>query len=153
MPPPRLVLDTNVLLSALLFHRGSVAWLRHAWHHDAIRPLASRDTTKELIRVLAYPKFKLTEADREDLLGDYLPWCETVTVPAKTKVPDCRDPFDRPFLALAATAKADALITGDKDLLALSGRFKVPILPPAAFKERFGRNAETETEGSGSRAF
>ena len=137
MNPPRLVLDTNVLLSALLFHHGSAAWLRHAWQADAIRPLASRETTEELIRVLAYPKFKLTDADREDLLGDYLPWCETVIVPTKIKIPDCRDPFDRPFLALAISAKADALITGDKDLLELVESFKIPILTPAAFKERF----------------
>lgn len=140
MIPPRLVLDTNVLLSALLFHQGSVAWMRHAWQSDAIRPLASRETTKELIRVLAYPKFKLADADCEDLLGDYLPWCETVTVPDKTKIPDCRDPFDRPFLALALAAKADALITGDKDLLELAASFKVPILTPAAFKEQFAEN-------------
>jgi len=151
MTPPRLVLDTNVLLSALLFHQGSVAWLRHAWQSEAVRPLASRDTTEELIRVLAYPKFRLTDEDREDLLGDYLPWCETVTVPDKTEVPtqvpDCRDPFDRPFLALAAAAKADALITGDKDLLALSDNFKVPILTPAAFKERYDENNKQKTEG------
>lgn len=144
MTPPRLVFDTNVLLSALLFHQGSLVWLRHAWQANAVRPLASRDTTEELIRTLTYPKFKLTDADREDLLGDYLPWCETVTVPnttqVTTQVPDCRDPFDRPFLALAAAAQADALITGDKDLLALAGDFKVPILTPAAFKERFDNN-------------
>lgn len=147
MTPPRLVLDTNVLLSALLFHHGSVAWLRPAWQSDAVRPLASRDTAEELIRVLAYPKFKLTGADREDLLGDYLPWCETITVPNKTQVPDCRDPFDRPFLALAAAAKADALITGDKDLLALSNDFKVPILTPAAFKERLDNTIKSKTKG------
>ncbi|OHC74351.1 MAG: putative toxin-antitoxin system toxin component, PIN family [Rhodospirillales bacterium RIFCSPLOWO2_12_FULL_58_28] len=132
---PRLVLDTNVLLSALLFYAGSVAWLRHAWQSDTIRPLAGRDTTAELIRVLSYPKFKLTDEDRENLLGDYLPWCETVTVPNPTEVPDCRDPFDRPFLALALVAKADALITGDKDLLVMAKSFPVPILTPAAFRD------------------
>lgn len=147
MIPPRLVLDTNVLLSALLFHQGSVAWLRHAWQSGAVHPLASRETTEELIRVLAYPKFKLTDTDREDLLGDYLPWCDTVKVPAKTKVPDCRDPFDQPFLALAIAAKADALVTGDKDLLDLSGSFKIPLLTPAAFKERFDNNTKNKTKG------
>ena len=136
MKPPRIVLDTNVLLSTLLFHAGALSWLRLAWQSEAIHPLASHDTTTELIRVLSYPKFKLTSDEREDLLGDYLPWCETVTVPNKIKLPDCRDPFDRPFLALALTAKADALITGDKDLLALSHLFAVPILTPAAFRDR-----------------
>jgi putative PIN family toxin of toxin-antitoxin system len=136
MKPPRIVLDTNVLLSALLFHAGALSWLRLAWQSEAIHPLASHDTTTELIRVLSYPKFKLTSDEREDLLGDYLPWCETVTVPNKIKLPDCRDPFDRAFLALALTAKADALITGDKDLLVLSHLFAVPILTPAVFRDR-----------------
>lgn len=135
MTRPRVVLDTNVLCSALLFHAGALAWLRHAWQSDAMRPLASRDTVGELIRVLSYAKFKLTHEDREDLLGDYLPWCETLTVPNKTKVPACRDPSDRPFLALALAAKADALISGDKDLLVMADRFAVPILSPAAFHD------------------
>lgn len=136
MKPPRIVLDTNVLLSTLLFHAGALSWLRLAWQSEAIHPLASHDTTTELIRVLSYPKFKLTSDEREDLLGDYLPWCETVTVPNKIKLPDCRDPYDRAFLALALTAKADALITGDKDLLVLSHLFAVPILTPAVFRDR-----------------
>jgi putative PIN family toxin of toxin-antitoxin system len=138
MIQPRLVLDTNVLLSALLFHAGSLSWLRSAWQSEFILPLASHDTMAELIRVLSYPKFKLTGDEREDLLADYLPWCETVTVPNPIKVPDCRDPFDRPFLELALTAKADVLVTGDKDLLVLAETFSVPILTPAAFRERIG---------------
>ena len=133
---PRLVIDTNVLLSALLFHAGSLSWLRHAWHSNAIRPLVSRDTTVELIRVLSYPKFGLADDERDELLGDYLPWCETVAVSKPVEVPACRDPFDRPFLALALTAKADALVTGDKDLLMLAEVFSVPILLPAMLRDR-----------------
>ena len=149
MPPPRLVLDTSVLVSALLFHAGSLSWLRAAWQSDsiippaiippaiippAIIPLASHDTTAELIRVLYYPKFRLTNDEREDLLADYLPWCESVTVADRADVPQCRDPFDRPFLELALAAKADALLTGDKDLLVMTETFPVPIRTPAAFR-------------------
>ena len=136
MTPHRLVLDTNVLLSALVFPAGSLTWLRHAWRSGTVRPLASRDTTSELIRVLHYPKFRLTRDEREDLLDDYLPSCETVPVPASIEVPECRDPLDRPFLALALAGEADTLLTGDKDLLALTGCFPVPILAPAAFRVR-----------------
>lgn len=137
MTPPRLVLDTNVLISALLFPSGRVSWLRHAWGTERIRPLAGRETAAELIRVLAYPKFRLSDADRQDLLEDYLPFCETVAVPdPPPAVPECRDPFDRPFLELALAARADALITGDEDLLALAGRFAVPILTPATLKQQ-----------------
>ena len=78
---------------------------------------------------------------REIALGDYLPWCETVKAPNRIKVPDCRDPLDRPFLELALTARADALITGDKDLLDLSETFGVPILTPAAFRVRLDHRA------------
>ena len=123
MTPPRVVLDTNVSLSVLLFHAGSLTWLRHAWQSDTIRPLASQDTTVELIRVLHYPKFRLTRDEREDLLGDYLQWCETVRVTIPAEIPDCRDPFDRPLLELALAARADALLTGDKDLLVLADGF------------------------------
>ena len=137
MTSARLVLDTNVVLSALLFHAGALAWLRAAWRADRLRPLASRDTTAELIRVLAYPKFGLTADERRDLLDDYLPYCETVTLPdSPLTVPACRDPFDRPFLELALAGRADALITGDADILALAESFAVPILPPAILKRR-----------------
>jgi len=136
MSAPRVVLDTNVLVSALLFRTGTLVWLREAWAGGAIRPLASRETVAELIRVLAYPKFRLGDEDRAQLLGDYLPWCETLAEPKATNVPDCRDPFDRKFLVLAIAARADALVTGDKDLLDLASISAVPILTPAAFRER-----------------
>ena len=70
MTPPRVVLDTDVLLSALLCHAKPLAWLRRAWQSDTVRPLASRDTTAELNRVLHYPKFRLTRDEREDLLAE-----------------------------------------------------------------------------------
>ena len=137
MTHPRLVLDTNVLLSALLFPAGAVSWIRASWRTGSIRPLASRDTTAEFFRVLAYPKFGLTAEEREDLIDDYLPCCETVVIPDHPPaVPECRDTFDRPFLELALVGRADALVTGDADLLALADSFAVPILTPAALRER-----------------
>jgi uncharacterized protein len=131
----RVVLDTNVLVSALVFASPSVAWLRGAWLDGAVIPLASRDTAAELIRVLACPKFRLSAEERDELLGDYLPWCEVIAAPKRVRIPDCPDPDDRPFLKLAKAGKADALVTGDKALLALAGEFEIPILTPAAFRE------------------
>lgn len=132
----RLVIDTNVLLSALLFPSGSVTWLRSAWKSEVVIPLASHETTVELIRVLSYPKFRLTGHEREELLMDYLPWCETVTVVEPPSVPECRDPHDLPFLELALAGRADALVTGDRDLLVLSSEFSVPILAPKSLEGR-----------------
>ena len=65
----RLVLDTNVLVSALQFLSGTVSWLRDAWQAQAVVPLASRDTTAELIRVLSYPKFQLTRRGTRGSVG------------------------------------------------------------------------------------
>ena len=136
MTPARVVLDTNVLLSALLFHAGSLSWLRGAWRSGRIRPLASRETATELIRVLAYPRFALHTGEQRDLLDDYLPFCETVVVPnPPPAVPECRDSFDRPFLELALAARADALVTGDADILVLAEAFPIPILSPVAFRQ------------------
>ena len=124
----RVVIDTNLVLSALIFG-GSTARLRLAWQSDRVIPLASKATITELIRVLSYPKFKLTKAEQEDLLADYLPFCDTVLLPEQLPViPECRDPFDEPFLILALVGNADYLVTGDRDLLCLVDRFTCPIM-------------------------
>jgi uncharacterized protein len=125
----RVVIDTNLVLSALVFG-GSTAKLRLAWQDDdRLMPLASKATVTELIRVLAYPKFKLTASEQADLLADYLPFCETVLMPnLLPEIPDCRDPFDAPFLVLALVGKADYLVTGDLDLLCLADQFVCPIV-------------------------
>jgi uncharacterized protein len=114
VPCPRVVVDTNIVLSALIFG-GKVSRLRSAWQSERFVPLVSNVTITELIRVLAYPKFKLAPTEQEDLLSDYLLFCEAVTMPDRLpKVPECRDPFDVPFLALALVGKADYLLTGDR---------------------------------------
>lgn len=119
---PRVVIDTNLVLSALVFAQGRLTPLRHDWQGAHCQPLVSSVTAAELMRVLAYPKFKLTSADQQELLADYLPYCTTVRMPAKLPAtPACRDPFDLPFLQLAVTGKADYLVTGDQDLLSLYG--------------------------------
>lgn len=136
---PRAVLDTNVVLSALLFASGRLPPLRHAWREAQCCPLVSTVTTTELIRALAYPKFKLSADEQRELLADYLPFCETVRMPpAPPKTPECRDPYDVPFLQLAVAGKAGCLVTGDRDLLVLAGRFSRPIMRPEQFLSSLG---------------
>ena len=135
--PPRLVIDTNVVLSALIFRQGRLAWLPPKWQHRAIVPLVNTATGSELVRALSYPKFRLAITEREDLLAKVLPYCEGVAVPTDVPaVPPCRDADDRKFLELAAAARADALITGDEDLLALADSFGVPIWTPNELQAR-----------------
>lgn len=99
-------------------------------------PLVCRDTVTELVRVLAYPKFRLTAEEREELLGDYLPFAETVAWNGPVDTPDCPDPHDRVFRELAQVAAADMLISGDSDLLSLRSVAPVRILTLAEFLER-----------------
>jgi putative PIN family toxin of toxin-antitoxin system len=123
------VIDTNLVLSALVFASGRLAPLRLAWMGQRVLPLVSRLTAAELIRALAYPKFKLAAQEQEELLADYLPYCKTVRIPAPPPAaPACRDAFYVPFLELALLGKADALVTGDKDLLSLACELACPIL-------------------------
>ena len=130
----RVVIDTNLVLSALVFSQGRLSPLRLAWQDRQCQPLVSTVTAAELIRVLAYPKFKLSAADQQELLADYLPHCTTVRMPPKLPVtPDCRDQFDLPFLQLAITGKADFLVSGDRDLLSLAGKSVCPILTADQF--------------------
>ena len=123
--PLHVVLDTNVVLSALVFGGGTAGQLRRAWQSGHVLPLACTLSIQELLRVLAYPKFRLSAAEQQELLGDYLPFVETVRIPAPPPaVPVCRDPMDMPFLQLALAGRAAVLVSGDLDLLALAADFE-----------------------------
>ncbi|MDR2239087.1 MAG: putative toxin-antitoxin system toxin component, PIN family [Zoogloeaceae bacterium] len=128
----RVVLDTNIVLSALLFDTGRLAWVRHAWQHRQLQPLVCAETVNELLRVLAYPKFNLTTDEQRELLADFLPYAEIVTLPNPwPDLPVCRDERDQMFLALAEIGNVDALVTGDADILALREVFSRRILTVA----------------------
>ena len=136
--PVRVVLDTNVVLSALVFGGGAAGRVRRAWQQGALLPLASTATVQELVRVLAYPKFRLTEADQDELLADYLPYAQAVRIPRPPPtVPACRDVLDEPFMHLAVAGRAQVLVSGDRDLLAIAAEFAqasgCPILTIDAF--------------------
>ena len=131
----RVVLDTNLLISALALKSPAMVWLRIAWQAEKFIPVASDETIRELIRVIAYPKFGLFTADQESLLEDYLPFAETLKSPrARGRIPVCRDPADEIFLRLAYAARVDALVTGDSDLLVLAAQSKIAIIEPAELK-------------------
>ena len=89
------------------------------------------------MRVLAYPKFRLTAAEVEALLEELLPWVEVFAAPIPSVVLrwTVRDPKDQIFLDLALAAGADLLVTGDTDLLVLSDQVEgLKISQPADLK-------------------
>ena len=123
--PVRVVLDTNVVLSALVFRGGAAGLLRQAWQRGVIVPLVSAFTVQELVRVLAYPKFRLSKAEQEELQADFLPYAQTVRMTQPPPVvPECRDAMDLPFMQLAVVGQAQVLVSGDRDLLAIAAEFE-----------------------------
>jgi len=138
----RVVLDTNVVLSALVFGGGSAGLVRQAWQRGAFVPLVSKATAQELVRVLAYPKFRLCVAEQGELLADYLPYTQTVRIPNPPPVvPECRDALDVPFMQLALAGRATVLVSGDRDLLAIALEFEsisaCPIMSLEAFCQTY----------------
>ena len=131
----RAVIDTNVVVSAFVFRAGALAWLREAIVNGALIPLVSNETLAEMVRVLAYPRFGLTPEDRESIIVHYMEHAEAIKQPrTRARLPRCRDPHDEMFIRLAYAAKADAVVTGDGDLLALALESRIPILSPVAFR-------------------
>lgn len=133
----RVVCDTNVAVSALVFQAGRLAWLREAWAAGTVVPVVSKDTLAELVRVLGYPKLRLDAEETKNLLAQYMEHAEALgTVKTTARLPQCRDEDDRMFLRLAYAARADALVTGDADLLAVAARSKIPVLSPDQLRQR-----------------
>ena len=143
MPAPvRAVLDTNVLISALLFEQGRLGWLRPCWQSGRLTPVLAQATLRELLRVLAYPKFRLDPSDRQRLLEDLLPWCESWTASIPGSLHHVRDPHDQIFLDLALAADVAVLVSGDADLLALQGHTNpLVILSAVEFRAWLTRSA------------
>ena len=131
----RAVFDTNVVVSALVFGRR-LGWLRQVWAGGTVVPIVCRETVGELLRVLAYPKFRLNAADREALLADYLPFAEIVVLPnPPPELPLAwRDREDAVFLHLAIVSQVDALVSGDADLTVLASTY--PVISPGALQQR-----------------
>lgn len=72
------VIDPALILRALLMSGGEALGLRRAWQQGVLRPLVSPELAATLMRALAYPKLSLSEAQQQELLGDFLPYAEVV---------------------------------------------------------------------------
>lgn len=134
-PIPRVVFDTNVVLSALLFTHGRLSWLVNHWQAGDCIPLVSRATAQELNAVLAYRKFQLSVDEQLEALCNYIPFCEVAEIADSCPV-HCRDAKDQRFLDLAHCGQAELVVTGDYDLLALAGQTAFIIETPEAYRRR-----------------
>ena len=132
----RVVLDTNALVSALLF-AGVSSKLVPLWQSRRIVALVSRGILEEYLRVLSYLKFKLSEAEIKDLLQEeVLPFVDVIVPRRRLRVVK-RDPSDDQFIECAVAGRAKVIISGDKDLLSIGSYRKIMIQTPAQFLAGF----------------
>ena len=128
----RAVLDTNVLISAILSPRGTPARLLLAWQAGAFDLVVSPALLAELRRALAYPKLErlVSRSDADSFVAWIGHSAVLATDPEGEPPVRAADPADDYLLALAATERA-VLVSGDAHLTVLSNRF--PVRTPADF--------------------
>ena len=132
----RVVLDTNVLISALLF-RGGLSKIIGLWQQGKIIPFISKETFNELMTVLEYPKFALTQEEIDSIIKhEILPYFEIVEVVKDVKGV-CRDPEDDKFISCAISASADYIVSGDKDLIDLRQHKSIKIIKAFDFLKMY----------------
>jgi putative PIN family toxin of toxin-antitoxin system len=132
----RVVLDTNVLMSGLAYPQSIPGRILSVWRRGGLDLVLSRYILDEMVRVL--PRLKritLNPTEIRDLADSFMFLAEVVEPDGEVDE-TLRDESDQQVLRTLRAAKADYLITGDKDLLALGGRY--PIVTPALFWERCG---------------
>ncbi len=132
----RVVLDANVLVSALLAPRGVPAQLLELWQQGRYELLVSAETLAELERVLQYPRLRSRYALPDEQVGVFLrqlPHYAVVVVPAIRLQVITSDPDDDRYLECALASGAEVIVSGDGHLLALGSFQGIEILTPGAF--------------------
>ena len=129
----RVVVDTNVLISALLSPSGTPRRVVQTLASHQATLLFSDATFRELAQRLARPKFDRYRTAQQmvawlDWLAELGEWVVPVTT-----ISACRDPDDNKFLVVAVDGETELLITGDNDLLDLAPFQSIPIITPAEF--------------------
>jgi len=131
----RVVVDTNVLVSALIMPHGSVGPVLLRLRRGEYTLLYAQSFLEELVDVLNRPrirhKYRLTEEDIHTLVSLILLRGEAV-VPEQ-RITACRDPKDDKFLEIAVAGKADVIASSDQDLLTMHPFAGIPIVKPADF--------------------
>jgi uncharacterized protein len=130
------VLDTNVLVSGLAYPGSIPGHIVGLWRHGALDVVLSRYLLDETARVLPrLARIQLTADEVRDVV-DSLIFLADIVDPDTEQDADLRDAADQQVLGTFRAARADYLITGDKDLLALAEKY--PIVTPAKFWQLHG---------------
>ena len=131
------VLDTNVFLSGVAYPSSIPGKIVSAWRNESVEVILSQYVLDELHRVLPRMNHRLGWSSLEirDFV-DSLAFLADLVDPIQASEPLLRDAADQPVLGTFLAANANYLVTGDKDLLALSERYS--IITPADFWQLHG---------------
>lgn len=146
MRPLRIVLDANVIISALI-RSDSVPGriLRAVVEGEAVQMVTSDPLLAELQAAIEYPRLqrylKMSEQDKEAFVVLLEQIADPVNIGDCQTPGICRDPKDEPYLQTALAGRADYIVSGDGDLLNLKAVEDIPIVLPADF-ERILTNAK-----------
>ena len=127
----RVVLDTNVLISAIMFG-GKSRVILEMGISGKIKIALSQDILKELAEVLVGKKFRVSMSVVQQTIHELSEIVELVIVTQKIKAVK-NDPDDNRILECAVSAKADYIVSGDSDLLTLRNFKKIKIESPSDF--------------------
>lgn len=131
----RVVLDTNVIISATLIRGGREDQILRLWRRGGFHLVLSPQILEELGRALFYEKLQRTRWMSRAQVGELLQLLAqaSVLVPGRLEIEASRDAEDDKFIVAAVEARAPFLVTGDRDLLALGSYRDVRIVRPAQF--------------------
>lgn len=138
------VLDSNVLISLLVFADPRYPLIARGWRENRLRVVTDEDCTEEFRRVLAYPQLRLDETRQLAVFAEFRRLSSRHEGPPAAEqamrngLPLCADADDQKFLELAARSSADFLVTGDRELLKLARHVTFAIVTADELERRLG---------------
>lgn len=131
----RVVVDTNVLISAIFF-KGKPDVILEAWRTRKLEIILSADILNEYSKVMERLSLKFPSVESSGILSILTSGCRIVE-PEVIENQVCDDPDDDKFLAAAIGGATKIIISGDKHLLDVNGYSGIEILRPAEFIEQY----------------
>ncbi|HNS03103.1 MAG TPA: putative toxin-antitoxin system toxin component, PIN family [Anaerolineae bacterium] len=136
----RAVVDTNILVRAVIRPQGSVGPILQRLRRRDYTLLLSRETLDEVVEVLHRPRLRVKYGLSDNVLRATLRLIviRSEMIHPGIQIVVCRDPKDDKFLEVAVAGQADVIVSGDDDLLVLNPYAGIPIVPPRQFLTMFG---------------
>lgn len=139
----KVVIDTNVIISAVIGKSATLVKIYNSFVNNLFTPILSPSLQEEILNVVKKPHLRRYFRAREIKRFKELIKVDTILVIPTKKILICRDAKDNILLETSLEAKADFIVTGDKDLLVLKSFFGIPIIEPHKFSNLLNKIGKT----------